>query len=162
MSKGFFDVFTRYNPDNKKRAVLESATDAKFKYQKQPMRVEVELTFDRHYDADIFYDIEDECRTLYNAESFKILPHFPTSEYNVSRWGEIAYEASLFGAVTRGFLSMAEYEDDGETVHIRIPFNAIGIDFVVSADTEAILARILLSRYGVTRRVRIVSKIKKK
>ena len=157
MSKGFFDVFTRYNPDKKKRTVLESATDAGFKYQKQPMRVEVELTFDRHYDADIFYDIEDECRTLYNAESFKILPHFPPSEYNVSRWGEIAYEASLFGAVTRGFLSMAEYEDDGETVHIRIPFNAIGIDFVVSADTEAILARILLSRYGVTRRVKIGS-----
>ena len=154
MSKGFFDIFTRYNPDNAKRAVLESATEVRHKILcRAPLRVEVNLNIPYHVDADVFYEIEDECRLLYSAEVFKLLVHFPPSAYNVSRWGEIAYEASLYGAVTRGFLSMAEYEDDGETVYISIPFNEIGISFVTGADTEAILSRILLSRYSVERRV---------
>ncbi len=154
LKKGFFDVFTRYNPDTKKRQLLEGATDVQVRIlNKAPLRVEVNISFDKHIDADILYDIEDECRTLYLAEVFKLLVHFPPSEYNVTRWSEIAYEASLFGAVTRGFLSLAEYSDDGETVHISIPFNEIGVGFVNHADTGAILSRILLSRYGVTRRV---------
>ena len=63
-TKRFFDVFTRYSPAIEKRRLLESATDAKFRYTKAPMRVEVELSFSKHCDAELLYEIEDECRTL--------------------------------------------------------------------------------------------------
>ena len=155
MEKSFFEVFKRYNPDEKKRRLLESARDVRVKLQRTPMRVEVDMSFGEYHEADILYEIEDECRTLYSAESFKIMPHFPPEAYNISRWGEITYEAALFGAVTHGFLSMAEYTDDGKTVVISIPFNSSGIDFVRKANTEAILANILFSRFGVTRAVSI-------
>ena len=156
-TKGFFDVFTRYNPSEEKRRLLEGARDAKFRYTKSPMRVEVDLSFDRHCDAELIYEIEDECRTLYSAESFKIMPHFPPEEYNTSRFGEITYEAAICGAVTHGFFSLAKYNDDGETVRIEIPFYDTGVEFVKNANTEAILSNILLSRYGVQRTVRIVA-----
>ena len=152
MQRSFFDVFKRYNPDEKKRALLERATGASFKYSKDPMRVEVRLEFSAHEDAELLYEIEDECRALYEAESFRIFPRFPSSEYNRERIDEIVYEASLCGAITHGFFSGASFSDDGETVSIGIPFNPYGVSFVKSANTEEILSAILESRYGIRRK----------
>ena len=152
-TKGFFDVFTRYTPSPEKRKLLESATDAKFRYTKAPMRVEVELSFDKHCDAETIYEIEDECRALYGAESFKIIPHFPPEEYNQSRFDEITFEAANCGAVTHGFFTYARYADEGDTMRIELPFYDTGIDFVKNANTEAILSNILFSRYGVKKRI---------
>ena len=154
-TKGFFDVFTRYNPNSEKRKLLMSATEAKFRYSKAPMRVEVELRFDSHCDAELLYEIEDECRQLYSAESFKIIPHFPEEEFNMQRFDEITYEAAHCGAVTHGFFSYAEYNDDGATITISLPFRELGIAFVKDANTENILANILKSRYGVSRKINI-------
>ena len=156
-TKGFFDVFTRYKPALEKRNLLESATDAKFRYTKAPMRVEVELSFAKHVDAEILYEIEDECRTLYNAESFKIFPHFPPSEYTPERFDEITYEAANCGAVTHGFFSFAHYVDEGDTLRIELPFYETGIEFVRNANTEAILSNILLSRYGIKKNMLITA-----
>ncbi len=156
-SKGFFEVFTRYEPTADKRALLDSGRDAVFKYKKNPLAVEVEMTFDRHWDAETIYEIEDECRMLYAAQSFKIMPHFPPSEFNLARFNEILVEASLCGAVTQGFFSYAEYNDDGECITVSIPFYQIGVDFVRDANTEAILSNILYSRYGVKRRISVVT-----
>ena len=148
-------MFGRYSPSKEDRELLERAHSAKFKYIKNPMQVEVELSFDRHEQAEQLYRIEDECHELYNAQSFKIIPHFPPSEYSIERLNEIAYEAAICGAVTQGFFADAEYRDDGETVTVLIPFFSDGIAFVKNANTEQILANILKSRYGVTRRVSI-------
>ena len=70
-------MFGRYSPSKEDRELLERAHSAKFKYIKNPMQVEVELSFDRHEQAEQLYRIEDECRELYGASVFKILPHFP-------------------------------------------------------------------------------------
>ena len=63
----------------------------------------------------------------------------------------------MCGAVTNGFFADATYNDDGETLHIAIPFDGYGIDFVKQANTESILSGIILSRYGVKRTVEIKS-----
>ena len=153
MQKNFFDVFARYKPSEEKRALLERGKNAKFRYIKEPMRVEVELDFDLHEDAELLYEIEDECREFYNAESFRILPHFPASEFNESRFSEIAAEAALCGAVTNGFFTDAEYSIAEDRVVIKIPYSQYGIEFVKNANTETILENILKSRYGVEKRV---------
>ena len=155
--KKFFDVFSRYAPSEEKRELLLRAHTARFRYTKEPMRVEVDLSFDSHEDAELIYEIEDECRAFYNAESFKILPHFPPSEFNETRYSEITYEAALCGAVTHGFFSGAVYSDDGETLTVAIPFESEGVDFVKNGRTEEILENILKSRYSVNRKVRVVT-----
>ncbi len=151
--KSFFDVFLRYKPNEDKRALLNRAHDARFRYTKEPMRVEVELSFDAHEDAELIYEIEDECRTLYGAESFKILPHFAKDAFEISYFSEIAAEASMCGAVTNGFFSGAEYSDDGENITVGLPYYFDGVMFVKNANTEAILSNILLSRYGIHRNI---------
>lgn len=152
-TKGFFEVFTRYAPTPEKRRLLESGKNAKFRYTKAPMRVEVEISFDSHCDAELLYEIEDECRTLYRAESFKIIPHFPPEEYNTSRFDEITYEAANCGAVTHGFFTYAKYIDEGDTLRIELPFYDTGIEFVKNANTETILSNILFSRYGIKKKI---------
>ena len=152
-TRGFFDVFKRYQPKDDKRHILESAVSAVFRYKQEPMQVEVELTFPKHYPAETLYEIEDECRALYGAESFKIYPHFPSEEYNISRFDEICCEAAMLGAVTYGFFSNAEYRDDGECVTVSMPFFADGIEFVRASGTETVLSNILESRYGIKRKI---------
>ncbi len=153
MQKNFFDVFARYKPTEEKRALLERGKNAKFRYIKEPMRVEVELDFDTHEDAELLYEIEDECREFYNAESFRILPHFPATEFNETRFAEIAAEAALCGAVTNGFFTDAEYHVEEDRVTVKIPYSHYGIEFVKNANTETILANILRSRYGIEKTV---------
>ncbi len=155
--KKFFDIFSRYTPADEKRELLLRAHSAKFRYTRDPMRVEVDLSFDSHEDAELIYEIEDECRELYHAESFKILPHFPESVFKEEYFGEIAFEAAYCRAVTRGFFSGAKYDDDGETVKISIPFDNYGIDFVKSGNTEEIFSNILRSRYNIIRKVKVVT-----
>ena len=151
--KKFLDVFSRYSPSDDKRELLSRAHSAKFRYTREPMRVEVELSFDAHEDPELIYDIEDECRELYRAESFKILPHFPPEIFEMRYFDEIALEASLCGAVTNGFFTGAEYLDTGEEITVAIPYSAGGVDFVRTAGTESILSNILYSRYGINRRI---------
>ncbi len=155
--KRFFEVFTRYAPADKKRELLSRAENAVYRYSKDPMRVEVELWFSSREDSELIYEIEDECRELYSAASFKILPHFPESCFDIANFEEITYEAAIFGAVTHGFFSGAVYSDDGEVITCEIPYAMGGIEFVKNADTEDIISRILFSRYGVKRKIKIVS-----
>jgi len=155
--KGFFDVFKKYAPSEDKRELLLRAHSSLFRYSKNPIRVEVELSFDTHEDPELIYQIEDECRALYEADSFKILPHFPPHEFNIDRFSEITAEAAICGAVTNGFFMNATYTDDGSVITAALPFYETGIAFVRNADTEQILENILWSRYSVERSVRIVS-----
>ena len=156
MEKKFFDVFAKYSPTEEKRALLMRGHNAKFRYTKEPMRVEVDLSFDSHEDAELIYEIEDECKALYSADSFKILPHFSPDVFDMKYFDEVAYEAALCGAVTNGFFTGAQYSDDGECVTVSIPFSSYGVNFVKQGNTEEILSNILFSRYGVVRKILIV------
>ena len=154
--KKFFDVFSRYKPSEEKRALLNRGHSARFRYTRDPMRVEVDISFDMHEDAELIYEIEDECKELYSAESFKILPHFAPECFDMRYFDEISCEAALCGAVTNGFFSGAQYYDDGRTITIAIPFCGAGVDFVKRSNTEQILSNILKSRYGVDRTISVV------
>ncbi len=154
--KSFFDIFSRYKTSEEKRSLLLRGHSARFRYTKEPMRVEVDLSFDAHEDAELIYEIEDECRQLYSAQSFKILPHFAPECFDIKYFDEIACEAALCGAITNGFFSGAKYYDDGAVITVAIPFCDAGVEFVKHSDTESILANILRSRYGISRTVSVV------
>ena len=154
--KKFFDVFSRYKPSGEKCELLMRGHSARFRYTREPMRVEVDLSFDSHEDAELIYEIEDECRELYSAQSFKILPHFAPECFDIKYFDEIACEAALCGAITNGFFTGAKYSDNGHTITVAIPFCNSGVDFIKNSDTEAILSNILRSRYGIDRTVCVV------
>ena len=157
----FLEVFKKYRPNDELRTVLSHVTDVK----KRPIyneahdlyRIEVNALFDRHVRAEDLYRVEEECRTLYREtfpalESFRIFPQFPSESFRIEYIDEIAEEATRSGAVTRGFFSEAEANDDGETMTVSIPFEESGVDLVKQSKTEEILAAILCSRFGLKRK----------
>lgn len=158
----FFDIFKKYDPDEEKRELLLSIRDfgrqcVKYTKSGEPLRVEVSCNFPQRCDAELIYEIEDECRAVYGALSFKIMPHFPPESFSVKYMREIVCEAVFAGAVTQGFFNNAQYDDDGETIYVRIPFLSDGVSMVNSVNTGTILENIIKSRYGVSRRVVITS-----
>ena len=155
--RSFFDFFKRYSPDMDKRDLLERGYNVRPRVSKEPPMVEVDISFRSHEDAELIYDIEDECKNFYQMVSFKILPHFPPEIFDMKYFPEILFEAATCGAVTNGFFSGATYEDDGEKIYVSIPFSATGVDFVKDANTEFIISNILKSRYGITRSISITS-----
>ena len=156
-SKSFLEIFTRYSPDMDKRDLLDRGYNIRPRKSLDPLRIEVDITFNSHEDAELIYDIEDECRKLYNAQSFKILPHFPSDLFGMKYFPEILCEAAMCGAVTNGFFTGATYDDSGESITISIPFSSYGVDFVKVANTEEIISAILRSRYGVEKKIFIIS-----
>ncbi len=157
MEKGFFEVFSRYSPAPEKKNALQGARVTSLRYDKNNGRIEADIALEQWIEAELIYEIADECCALYGAASFRIFPRFPQSFFDISKMPEIATEAAMSGAVTHGFFYNATYDDDGQTVEIGIPFFENGVNFVKKADTEAILSRILESRYGVHRRFVISS-----
>ena len=153
----FLEVFKRYKPSESLAALLNRAHSEKYRYTKDPMRVEVELSFDEKEDAMDLMLIEDQCRELYSAESFKILPHFPPESFSLNDFPEIILEASLCGAIADGFLTAdPDLSDNGEVITVGIPYSGYGVSFVRDGNTESILSAILKSRYGIDRQVVIV------
>ncbi len=157
MSKTFSELFFRYTPTKEKKTLLDRAYDCKVRYSKEPLKIEVDLFFEGHEDPELIYEIQDECRDAYEAETFKILPHYPASSFSSAYYAEIFAEAAIYGAVTQGFFRSAKVEEaDGDTVFVRIPFADNGVDFVSESGTEEILSRILFSRFGMQKKFRLI------
>ena len=150
-------IAARYAPQEAaRRRVLDVGKNQRLRFAtKEPPRLELNVDFDRRQDAETLYAIEDDLCRMTGAYSFRIFPHYPSSEFSPSAMGEIFAEAAKIGAVANGFFYEAETRDDGETLTVEIPFLQSGVSMVQK--TAALLSAILANRYGVTRRVLIVS-----
>ena len=153
----FLGRFKKYQPTGERRELLASSVWGGMRVSQSPLRVEVDLSFDRRVSADLLYAIEKELAELYEAASFRIFPHMPPELFSAAVMGEIAEEAMRVGAVTPGFFYDAAYYDDGTTVTCSLPYLLAGIGIVNDSGTVTILENIIRSRYGAERRVVIES-----
>ena len=163
LDKTFFEVFKRYNPIGARRALLEEGRELSVRLMQNEAhpekidRVEVDLRFDRRQDYEMLYAIEDEMCALYEARSFRIFPKYPPELFSTAAMPEILAEAERIGAVTHGFFLMPRFSLVGEDLTVTLPFSTAGIDLLTLSRTDAILGRIIESRYGRTVRVHIES-----
>jgi len=154
----FLNKFQKYNPSQARRDLLASSEWIGMRYKRDPLRVEVDLHFDRRVDVGLLHSIERDLCDLYSAASFRIFPHMPPECFRADLcMHEVTEEATRIGAVTHGFFYDAAYRDDGETIVCELPFLAPGVDLVNDASTADLIERILASRYGVKRKIVIRS-----
>ncbi len=155
--KKFFDFFKRYNPDEKTRQMLESATAVRVRLSKDPMRIEIYATFPMVVRNVALYAVENELRTFYEAASVRIFPTFPSSLFNVSLLEDVVEEAVRSGVIVKGFFDEATYEDDGETIRVILPFVENAIDFMSASGTREVLEKILSLRFSIVRRIEVTA-----
>ena len=146
-------IADRYHPaEESRRRVLDIGRDHSLRFAtREPPRLELHINYDRRQDAELLYSIEDDLCRLTEAYSFRILPHYPESEYSVEVMHEAFTEAAKIGMISYGFFGEAKLRDDGETVTVEIPFLQSGVNLLEK--TAAILSAILRSRYSVNRKV---------
>jgi len=154
--KKFFDYFKLYKPDSDVRRVLEDASELRVLVSKQPLRIEVHAFFPYIVRNAFLRAVENELREMYDAASFRILPKFPSELFSTEALEDVVEEAIFVNVITRGFLDEAIYEDDGETVTARVPFLNNAISFMSNSGTAEMLGRIIESRFGIKRRVKII------
>ncbi len=156
-NKKFFDFFKHYTPAEEDREMLSSAENVKVRVAKNPLRIEILADFPTVIHNAQLYPIEDELCALYEAASVRIMPTFPKELFSVTYMVEVIDEAVRVGVIARGFFDQASYEDNGETISITIPFLPDSIDFMNHSGTTDTLGNILRCRFGVERKIRIVS-----
>ena len=159
----FSALFPKYHPEGEVAEALSFVTDARREVRRgesgEVQRVEVFAHFSRHVRAELLYAAEDACFALYGGDggfpslvSFRIIPTFPETSFEIAHVAEIAEEATRAGAVTKGFFNLADFRDDGETIHVRLPFYEEGVDIVRRSGAEDLMSRILSVRFGLNRR----------
>ncbi len=156
----FRSLFPRYEPSGKHAELLTHASNIVRRIKRdadtnQLRAVEVHADFDLYIESEDLWMIEEECRTLYELESFRIFPHFAPELFCEKHVSDIADEAARSGAVTIGFFEHAEYHDNGTEVEVLIPYLEEGVNLVKHTKTESLMAAILESRYGIQRRFKI-------
>ena len=137
--------------------MLESGKDMRVRYTKDPIRFEVEMTFEEHQDPELLYATASEIQAIYGAVSFRFFPHYPPEIFSVAYMDEIVEEAVKCGAIARGFFGEAVYRDLGEQIEVQLPYLESGILLIETTHTADILSRILQNRFGVTKKILITS-----
>ena len=155
--KRFFDFFKRYKTDDKTRQMLESGTNVRVRLSKDPLRLEIYITFPMVLRNHTLYTVEQELCAYCEAESVRIFPTYPSSLFDVCFMEDVVEEAVRSGVIVKGYFDEAVYEDDGETVRAVLPFVDTALSFMSSSGTCEVLERILSLRFSIARRVLVVA-----
>ena len=137
--------------------MLDSGKNMRVCYMKQPIRFEVEMDFDEHQDPELLSATAGEVQAIYEAASFRFFPHYPPASFSVAYMDEIVEEAVKCGAIAKGFFDEAVYRDFGQQIEVQLPYLESGILLMEKTHTADILSRILQNRFGVTKKITIVS-----
>ena len=153
--KKFFDFFKRYNPENKIRQVLESATGVRVRLSKDPLRLEIYASFPSVVRNSVLHEIENDLCLFCEAASVRIFPTFPAETFSAALMRDVTEEAVRSGVIVKGYFDEATYEDDGETVSVTLPFTEDAIEFMSASGTCDVLSRIIALRFGVERKISV-------
>ena len=143
-------ILERYHPlEEMRRRVLEIGKNHFLTLKDS--RAVLHITYDHRQDHDLLYAVEDDLCALFKALSFRIVPHYPESEFSTDVMPELFSEAARVGLISYGFFNEAKTTDDGTTLTVEIPFLQPGVALLEK--TAAMLSQILSGRYSVSRTV---------
>ncbi len=153
--KRFFDFFKNYKTEDKTRQMLESGTNVRVRLSKDPLRLEIYITFPMVVRNRVLYAVEEELCHYCEAASVRIFPTYPSSLFDISLMEDVVEEAVRSGVIVKGYFDEAVYADDGDVIHVTLPFVDNAISFMSSSGTCEVLERILSLRFSIARRVEV-------
>ena len=151
--KRFFDFFKKYNPEDKVRQILETATGVRVRLSKDPLRIEIFANFPMVIRNSVLYEIEESLCRYCEAASVRFFPTFPSSLFSAALMEDVVEEAVRSEAIVKGYFDEAIYEDDGDNIRVTLPFMRNALDFLSSSGTVAVIEKILSLRFSIERHV---------
>lgn len=155
--KDLVSLLGRYDPGEKNRNILLSATDYKIRAEKEKKMLEIKAAFPKIIRKSDLYALEKEIENAYELSSVRILPEYPPELFEYEYISEILVEAERIGIVSKGFFYNCDYTLEDKSIKIKIPFSNGGIELLYNGSTNEIIAKIIKSEFGLTFTVEIES-----
>jgi len=154
--KNLKELLYKYLPPPEYEAILNDGVVMRSRVDKEKRFLEVTAHFPYVISKKTLYALEDEIRSVYQLNGFKILPSYPTALFSSDYIPEILTETERVGVVARGFFSDYTYEADEQDLKIYLPFPKNGVDLLEDAQTPSVIERILQSEFNVRRTVSLI------
>ena len=153
MSKNLLQVFNKYNAVGGRRVWMENSESLTVRADRERRIVEVTAAFPSIIDKDELYAAENDIREEYKLYAVKILPKYPSELLEQSYIPQIFREAGNVRVEVRCFFDGCNYilTDDSLTVNVRYP--ARSVQFIENSNTPTLIENIIMSEFGVKRRV---------
>ena len=154
--KNFFEIFDILKPSDDVRDALTLASDIKVRVDREKRFAEIKANFPKTFRKQLLYKAEAELQRDYNLNCVRILPTYPSECFDDRYISQILVEAERTGIVAKGFFSNYEFDHDGETITIKIPFADGGITLLYDANTPKVIENIIYSEFNLKKNVVIV------
>ena len=155
MAKGFFEIFNLMNPSEDVRIILNTASNIRVRVEKEKRFAEIHADFLKTVRKELLYTAEHELERDYKLNCVRILPHYNADLFDDRYIPQVLYETERTGVVAKGFFSRYEYELNGNTLVIKIPFAEGGVSLLYDAHTPRVIENIIYSEFGVRTSVKI-------
>lgn len=154
--KNFFEIFNVLNPSSDVKSTLITAENIKVRVDKEKRIAEIRADFPKTISKQLLYKAEKELERDYRLNCARILPTYPESMLTDQYIPQILIETERTGTVAKGFFSTYDFEYDGETLTVKIPFADGGVWLLYDANTPKVIENIILSEFKVKKNVVIV------
>jgi DNA polymerase-3 subunit alpha (Gram-positive type) len=141
------ELLNKYLAPSDFEDILDDGIVIRSRIDKDKRFLEVTASFTNLISKDLLYKLEAQVSEVYRLNSFKILPHYPSTLFSYSYVPEILLEAERVGIVAKGFFSDYTYELNGTTLDIHIPFSKNGVMLLEDASTPSVIEKIIQSEF---------------
>lgn len=157
MSKTLLEILNKYQPNEEIAQLLQTADpdSIRIRADKDQRILEVHAAFPKYIAKSKLYSIEAQIQSAYGLSVMRLLPSYPSELFGEKYIPDLLMELDRQGIVARGFFTMADYQLNGNTLVLFIPFIQSGIQLVEDAKTPAVLENIIRSEFGVDIHVEI-------
>ena len=146
--KRLLEIFSRYEPNDAARALLDSAADTRLRASREERMIEIHASFPQPVEKALLYAIEAGIAEAYQLRSVRILPHYPADTLTEAYLPQILCETERVGIVARGFFSRYAHTMTADALTLSIPFAEGGVRLLYDARTPEVIAGIIRSEFG--------------
>ena len=155
MAKTILEIFEKYTPSARERALLDTAANISLRADKALRMAEIRADFPALVDKKELYAIEGGIAAAYRLNSMRILPHYPAELFDKAYIPAVLLETERVGTVSKGFFGYADVRVGDGKIEIGIPFGMGGIGILDAAHTADVIAGIIRSEFGLDYKVEI-------
>ncbi len=157
MSRTLLEIFNRYEPSDEFAEILRAADPESIKLRAdKPQRlIEVSAAFPHIIHKRTLYRLEEEIRQAYQLNMVRILPHYPTEQFDTDCIPDLLIETNRRGIVANGFFNHCEYRLSGNILNVEIPFTDSGVELIYDAKTPTLMEEIVREEFGTAIKVHI-------
>ncbi len=150
---------SRYIPDTDAEALLSSVTEYKIRTLTEERVLEIRIKLPKIASKDRLYRIEEGIKAAYQLNYAKLLPTYPSEEFNLEYLPEVFREVVRYGVVANGFFDdyTAKYNTNGG-ITVEIPFTQGGLDILSGSQTPDMIKNVIRSEFGFEINVNVVQR----